>query len=129
VSWGACPDSSLFRYFLLGLTFESFKELGVHQFTPQNVVEILGNEFQLNTLLEEFPCVAMGFPFLLPHHPPPCGGIALQIELGKFHNRMLTNLGGMKVIFHFRKPSIHNLSILGPIKVPRLSGLELHTFG
>jgi hypothetical protein len=31
VSQGACLDSSLFRYFLLGLTFESFKELGVRQ--------------------------------------------------------------------------------------------------
>jgi hypothetical protein len=48
--------------------------------------------------------------------------------LGKFHDRVPTNLGGMEVIFHFRKPSIHNLSVPGPIKVPGLSGLELHTF-
>jgi hypothetical protein len=26
-----CPNSSFFRYFILGLTFESFKELGVRQ--------------------------------------------------------------------------------------------------
>jgi len=35
----------------------------------------------------------------------------------------------MKVIFHFHKPNIHNLSILSPIKVLGLSELELHTFG
>jgi len=75
---------------------------------------------------EKFPCVAMGFCFLLPYCPLPCGGIALQIRLGKFHGKMPTNLGGMKVIFHFRKPNIHNLSIPGPIKSPGLSELELH---
>jgi len=71
----------------------------------------------------------MGLPFFLPHGPPPCGGIALQIGLGKFHGRMPTNLGGMEVFFHFRKPNIHNLSVLGPIKVPGPSELEPHTFG
>jgi hypothetical protein len=28
---GSMPDSSLFRCLLFGLTFESFKEFGVHQ--------------------------------------------------------------------------------------------------
>jgi hypothetical protein len=42
---------------------------------------------------------------------------------------MSTNLSGMKVISHFRKPSIHNLSIPGPIKVFELGALEFHTFG
>jgi hypothetical protein len=46
---------------------------------------ILWNEFQLNAFLEEFPCVAMGLPFLLIHCPPPCGSITLQIGLGKLH--------------------------------------------
>ncbi len=101
----------------------------VTEFAPQNVVGVLWNEFRLNTFLKEFPCVAMGLPFLLPHHLPPCGSIALQIRLGKFHGQMSTNLGGMKVIFHFHKPSIHNLLIPGPIKSPGLSRLKLHTFG
>ncbi len=101
----------------------------VTKFTPWNVVRILWNEFWLNMFLEEFPCVAIGLPFLLPHCLPPCGGIALQIRLGKFHGRMPTNLGGMKVIFHFRKPNIHNLLILSPIQILELSGLEPYTFG
>jgi hypothetical protein len=70
----------------------------------------------------------MGFPFFLPHCPPPCGSIALQIKLGKFHEQVLPNLGGMKVILHFHKLSIHNLSILDPIKNPKFSKLESRTF-
>jgi hypothetical protein len=42
---------------------------------------------------------------------------------------MPANLGGMKVIFHFHTPSIHNLLISGPVKVLGSKGLELHTFG
>jgi hypothetical protein len=34
----------------------------------------------------------------------------------------------MKVIFHFHKPNIYNLSILNPIKIPKLNGLESYTF-
>jgi hypothetical protein len=36
----------------------------VTKFTPWNVVKILWNEFQLNTFLQEFSCVAMALPFL-----------------------------------------------------------------
>jgi hypothetical protein len=75
----------------------------VTKFASRNVVGILWDEFRLNTLLEEFPCVARGLPFFLPHRPPPCGGIALQIGLGKFDGRMPTDLGGMKVIFHYNQ--------------------------
>ncbi len=70
----------------------------------------------------------MVLPFVLPHHLPPCGGIAFQIELGKFNNRMFPNIGGMNVIFHIHKPNIHNLSVSNPIKVPGLNVLEAHTF-
>ncbi len=100
----------------------------VVEFTSWNVVRIFWNEFQLNEFLEEFPCVSMGLPFLLPHCPPPCGSVTLQIGLGKFHSRMSPNFGDMKVVFHFCKPSIHNLPILNPIKIPRLNGLESHIF-
>jgi hypothetical protein len=70
----------------------------------------------------------MGLPFLLPHRPPPCGSIALQIGMGKFHDRVSPNFGGMKVVLHFCKPIIYNLSILDPIKIPWLSRLEPYTF-
>ncbi len=100
----------------------------VTKFAPRNVVKILWNEFQLKAFLEEFPCVAMGFPFLLPHCPPPCWNIAFSVGLGKFHGWMLPNFGGMNVVFHFRKPNIHNLLILDPIKIPRFCGLESYTF-
>jgi hypothetical protein len=100
----------------------------VTEFAPWDVVRIIWKEFRLNVLFEEFPCVAMGLPFLLPHHPPPSGGIALQIRLGKFHGWVPPNLGGMKIIFHLRNPSIHNLFISYPIKVPKFCGLESHTF-
>jgi hypothetical protein len=49
--------------------------------------------------------------------------------LGKFHGRMSLDLGGMNIVFHFRKPSIRNLSIVNPIEVPRLNRLEPRTFG
>jgi len=48
----------------------------VTEFAPSNVVGILGNEFQLNTLFEKFLSVTMGLSFFLPHGLPPCGGIA-----------------------------------------------------
>ncbi len=41
---------------------------------------------------------------------------------------MLPNFGGMKVVLHFRKLSIYNLSILNPVKIPRFNGLESYTF-
>jgi hypothetical protein len=81
----------------------------VAKFGPQDVVEILWNKFGLEALLKEFPSVAMVLPFLLSHCSPPCGGITLQVGLGKLQGRTLPNLGSMYVIFHFCKPSIHNL--------------------
>jgi hypothetical protein len=70
----------------------------------------------------------MVLPFLLPHRPPPCGGIALQIRLGKFHCRMFLNFSDMNVVFHICKLSIYNLPVSDPIEVSRLCGLEAHTF-
>jgi hypothetical protein len=101
----------------------------VTEFAPRDVVEILWDELRFDAFFEKFPRVAMVLPFLLPHCPPPCGGIAFQVRLGKLHNQVLPNFGGMNVVFHFRKPSIHNLSVIGPIEVPRLSGLETRIFG
>jgi hypothetical protein len=49
--------------------------------------------------------------------------------LGKLHGRMPSNLGGMQIILHFCKLSIHNLSIAGTIEVPGLSRLKLNIFG
>jgi hypothetical protein len=37
----------------------------------------------------------MVLPFLLSHCPPPNGGIAFQVGLGKLHGRMSSDLGGM----------------------------------
>ncbi len=71
----------------------------------------------------------MVFPLLLFHYPPPCGGIAFQVKLGKFHGRMLSNLGGMQVILHFGKPNIHNLSITGTIEIPRFGQLKSRILG
>jgi hypothetical protein len=48
--------------------------------------------------------------------------------LRKFHNRVLPNFGGMKVVLHFYKPNIYNLSISDPIKIPKLNELESYTF-
>jgi hypothetical protein len=70
----------------------------------------------------------MGLPFLLPHYPPPCGSIAFQIGLGKFHGQVSPNFGSMKVVLHFRKLNIHNLPISNPVKIPRLNKLESYTF-
>jgi hypothetical protein len=71
----------------------------------------------------------MVFPFLLPHYPPPCDGIAFQVGLGKLHGGVSFNLGGMQIILHFRKPSIHNLSVVGTIEVLGFGWLEPRIFG
>jgi hypothetical protein len=49
--------------------------------------------------------------------------------LGKLHGEMSSNLGGMYVVVHLRKPSIHNLAVAGTIKVPGLSQLKPFTLG
>ncbi len=48
--------------------------------------------------------------------------------MGKFHGQMSFDLIGIKVVFHFRKLNIYNLLILDPIKIPKFSKLESHTF-
>ncbi len=90
----------------------------VTKFAPRNVVGVPWDKFGLDTILEKLPNVAMVLPFLLSHGPLPCGGIAFQVGLGKLHGRVPSNLGGMQIILHFRKPSIHNLSVTGTIEVP-----------
>jgi hypothetical protein len=92
---------------------------GIHkvtEFTPRDVIGISWNEFRLNAILEKLPRIAMALPLLLSHRPPPCGDIAFQVGLGKLHGGMPTNLGGMYVIIHFRKPSIHKLGSRAPSK-------------
>jgi hypothetical protein len=71
----------------------------------------------------------MVLPFLLSYSPLPCGGIALQIGLGKLHGRMSPNLSGMNIVFHFRKPNIHNLSVADTIEVPRFGQLKSRILG
>jgi hypothetical protein len=93
----------------------------VTEFAPQDVVRVPWDKFGFNAVLEELPNVAMVLPLLLSHCPPPCGGIAFQIGLGKLHGRMSSNLGGMYIILHLNKPNIHNLLVMNTIKVPRLS--------
>jgi hypothetical protein len=105
---------------------------GIHKvtkFAPRDIVRVPWNKFDLDTFFEELPNVAMVLPFLLSHCPPPCGGITFQVGLGQLHSRMLSNLGGMQIILHFCKPSIHNLSITGTIEVPEFGWLELHILG
>jgi hypothetical protein len=48
---------------------------------------------------------------------------SMQSLLYKLHGRMPSNLGGMYVILHFGKSSIHNLSVMGTIEVPGLGRL------
>jgi hypothetical protein len=48
--------------------------------------------------------------------------------LGKLHGRVSFNLGSMQIIFHLCKPSIHNLSVVGTIEVPRFGWLEPYIF-
>ncbi len=71
---------------------------GIHkvpEFALRDVVEIPWNKFRLKTFLKELPCVAMVLPVLLSNRPPPCGGIAFQVGLGKLHGGIPSNLGGM----------------------------------
>jgi hypothetical protein len=42
---------------------------------------------------------------------------------------MLSNFGGMYLLLHFGKPSIHNLLVAGTIEVPGLGRLKPCTFG
>ncbi len=42
---------------------------------------------------------------------------------------MSPNFSDMKIVFHFHKPSIHNLLISDPIKIPKLHKLKSYTFG
>ncbi|CAK9207625.1 unnamed protein product [Sphagnum troendelagicum] len=42
---------------------------------------------------------------------------------------MPSNLGGMQVVVHLRKPSIHNLAVAGAIEVPGLGRLKPFTLG
>jgi hypothetical protein len=105
---------------------------GIHkvtEFTPQDVVRILWDKLRFKTFLEELTSVAMVLPLLLFHRLPPCGGIAFQVGLSKLHGGMSANLGGMYIIFHFRKPSIHNFSVSGTIEVPGLGWLKPFTLG
>jgi len=71
---------------------------GIHkvaEFVPRDVVEIPWNEFELDAFLKEFPSVTMVLPLFLSQCPPPCGGVAFQVRLGKLHSRMPSNLGTM----------------------------------
>jgi hypothetical protein len=105
---------------------------GIHKVTelaPQDVVEIPWNKFRLEMFFKELSSVAMVLPLLLPHGSPPCGGITLQVGLGKLHGRMPSHFGGMYIILHLGKPSIHNLSVTDTIKIPRLGRLKPFTFG
>jgi len=100
---------------------------GIHkvvEFAPWDVIGIPWNKFSFNPFLKEFPSVTMVIPFLLFHCFPPCGSIAFQVRLGKFHGQMSSNLGGMQIILHFGKPNIHNLSVMGTIEVPGFGRLK-----
>jgi hypothetical protein len=101
----------------------------VTKFAARDVIGVPWDIFGLNAMLEELPSVAMVLFLLLSHCPPPCGDIAFQVRLGKLHGRMLSNLGGMYVILHFRKPSIHNLSVVGTFEVLGLVRLISQIFG
>ncbi len=71
---------------------------GIHKvkkFAPRDVVGISQDKFSLHVVLEKLLSVAMAFPFLLSHCPPPCGGIAFQVGLGQLHGGMPSDLGGM----------------------------------
>jgi hypothetical protein len=105
---------------------------GIHkitEFAPRNVVKIPWNKFGLDVFLKEFPNVAMVLPFILSQCLPPCSGIAFQIGLGKLHDQMSSNFGGMYIILHFGKPNIHNLLLMGTIKVLGLGRLKPCTLG
>jgi hypothetical protein len=100
---------------------------GIHKvtkFAPRDLVEVPWDKFGFDTVLEELPSVAMVLPFLLSHYPPPCGGIAFQVGLGKLHGRVPSNLGDIQIVLHFYRPSIHNLLVTGTIEVPGFGWLE-----
>jgi hypothetical protein len=105
---------------------------GIHKvtkFAPRNVIGIPRNKFGLNAVLEELPSVAMALPLFLSHCPPPCGGIAFQVRLSKFHGQMPSNFGDMYIILHLHKPNIHNLSVVGTIEVLGLGRLISRILG
>jgi len=105
---------------------------GIHkvtEFAPRAVVGISWHKFRLEAFLKELPCVAMVIPFLLSDRPPPCGDITFQVGLGKLHGGILSNLGGMQVVVHLRKPNIHNLAVAGTIEIPELGRLKPFTLG
>jgi len=105
---------------------------GIHkvtEFAPRNVIGVSRDEFRFNAILEKLPRIAMVLALLLSHRPPPCGGIAFQVGLSKLHSGMPAHLGGMQVVVHLRKPSIHNLAVAGTIEVPRLGRLKPFTLG
>jgi hypothetical protein len=54
---------------------------------------------------------------------------ASLVGVGKLHGGIPSNLGGMNIIIHLRKPSIYNLTVAGTIEVPRFSRLEPFTLG
>jgi hypothetical protein len=118
-----------------GISFHILPQVlicGIHkvmEFAPRDVIGVPWDKFDLNTVLEELPSVAMALPLLLSHCPPPCGSIAFQVGLGKFHSRMSSNLNGMQIILHLRKPNIHNLLIVGTIEVPGLGRLISRILG
>jgi hypothetical protein len=104
---------------------------GIHKvpkFAPQDVVGVPWDEFGLDAFLKEFPSVTMVFPFLLSHYLPTCGGITFQVGLGELHGRVPSNLGYMQIILHFNKPNIHNLLVVGTIKVAGFDQLESRIF-
>jgi hypothetical protein len=100
----------------------------VAEFAPRDVVGVPWDKFGFNAALEELPSVTVVLPFLLSHYPPPSGGIAFQVGLGELHSRMSSNLGGMQIILHFDKPSIHNLSVTGTVKVLGFGQLKSRIF-
>jgi len=101
----------------------------VPELAPRDVVGVPWNKLRFKAFLRELPCVAMVFTVLLSHCPPPCGGIALQVRLSKLHGGMPSNFGGMYIVLHLRKPSIHNFSVSGTIEIPGLGRLKPFTLG
>jgi hypothetical protein len=53
--------------------------------------------------------------------------VAFQIGLGKLHGGNSSYLGGMQVVVHLRKPSIHNLVVAGTIEILGLGRLKPFT--
>jgi hypothetical protein len=57
-----------------------------------------------------------GFPFLLPHIPPPSWSIALQIRSNQFNHRVSIDFHNMDIILHVGMQGIHNLTIVNTIE-------------